>query len=114
MSNNIADTDIDLIRKEIFELITILKQIPRLSEEREYELSKQFSHLYNTSKTLFKFIINNANSKTTPNHNQNFFIKTIDLMLNKISDIQKGKLSQLEASSIIGTHVAKEYIDVCK
>lgn len=111
MSENINDTDTKIIRSQVDSLLNVLKtQNSPITEEREYELSKQYSYLYNTSKTLFKFILNNYKSK----QNQSFFTTTIKLMLDNIEDIQNGKISQTKASGVIGTRLAKEYINVCK
>lgn len=111
MSNNINDTNVELLKEEINSLLdTLKKNNERISEEREYELSKRYINLYTTSKTLFKFIINNG----VKHNNQEFLMKTVNLMLDKIKDIQSGKISQDKASGIIGTHVAKEFINVCK
>lgn len=115
MSGNIKDTDVNVIRRNIEELTTEIEKIVSRQEDPsqfEYSLKKKYNHLSNTSPTLFKFILK---SYATPTFNKEFFDKTINLMLSKISTIQNSNdtsTSQHTASEHIGTHLAQEFIAV--
>lgn len=110
MSGNIYDTDVDTIKAQINEMISELNEIYKIEPNvhvYENDLKKKYSQLYTTSKTLFEFIMNKFNNKL---FDANYFSQTIEKMLNAISDIQKSKISQHDASVDIGYHLAKKYI----
>jgi phage regulator Rha-like protein len=110
MSGNIHDTIVRDIRREIDDLIEELRRI-EISQESISEwtntLQRKYKHLYRTSNTLFKFIVSNYG---TPNFNEVFFNQTIDLMLNKIASIQNSQITQEDASTNVGTHLAHTFI----
>lgn len=110
MSGNIYDTDVDTIKSQINEMISELDNIYKTEKNVHlYEdvLKKKYSQLYTTSKTLFEFILNKFNNKL---FDINYFNQTIEKMLNAITDIQKSKITQHDASVNIGYHLAKKYI----
>jgi hypothetical protein len=109
MSGNINDTNIEVIKSQVQSLI---KDIDNLSPsesaiEYEHNFKKKYKHLASTSNTLFMYIIKNYDSNT---FNKQFFDQTLNLMLSKISNIQNKTSTQHDASSYIGTHLAKKYI----
>ncbi len=116
MSGNISDTNVDRIKLDIPNLIQdlqFLNQVKLLSNNTIDHhiplLQDKYSNLYNTSKTLFNYIVTNI---ITPSEsfNINYFQHTIDMMLNNIKDIQESKISQNKASMKIGTHLAHTYV----
>ena len=104
MSGNINDTDVSQIRKEVYDMIY---DIAHNNKNDQGELQAKYEYLYQTSKGLFKFVLTNINAD---NFKSSTFYGTLELMLNKIEEIQQNKISQLNASGVIGTHLAKSYI----
>lgn len=98
---NIHKTNPELLKTEIKNLRDKLEK-----NVADYILEKTCPHLFKTSPTLFKMIVKNYKDP-------NLDVK-IDQMLELILKIQNKTLSQHEASEIIGTNLAKEYINVCK
>lgn len=114
MSGNIHDTDIHLIKKQVNELLTDIKNIKDKGEsldDWESHLENKYKKLYTTSKTLFTYIIKNY---TNNDFNSEFFNKTLNLMLSKIASIQKNNMSQNDASIHVGTHLAETFIPQLK
>lgn len=114
MSGNINDTDIKTIREQVTNLKNRLTEIYEKGEKKEdweVSLKREFKRLYKTSKTLFNYIYKNFN---TPNFNEDFFNKTIDMMLTKVSSIQRSETTQENASNFIGGILAKKYIPQLK
>lgn len=110
MSGNIHDTNIACIRTQIHDLIDELQLLHDSSKKKSEwldTLQKKYKQLYSTSNTLFKFIVQNYR---TSNFNETFFNQTIDLMLNKIENIQNSRITQEDASANIGTHLAHTFI----
>jgi hypothetical protein len=100
---DIYKTDTETLRNEIKEL----KKKMNENVYSEYILKQIAPNLYKTSKTLFDMIIKNKSG----GHNTD---QTIEKMLDLISEIQNKKISQYDASGIIGTQLAEQYIDVMK
>jgi hypothetical protein len=114
MSGNIYDTNVTLIRKQIGELKDELKGIYARSEQVndwEDSLKRKYKALARTSLTLMKYILSNYN---TPKWDEAFFNKTVELMLSRVSNIQQSEISQEDASSNVGTHLAYRYIPQMK
>lgn len=110
MSGNIHDTNVQTIRKQIDDLVVDLKQLTDSNEtvsDWTESLQRKYKQLHRTSSTLFKFIITNYG---TTNFNEAFFNQTIDMMLNKITNIQSYHISQEDASANVGTHLANTFI----
>lgn len=107
MSGNIHDTNINQIKTEVYNLIDDLKQLNEDPCEHEYRFKKKYKYLYNTSQSLFSFIISNWGKDE---FNQNFFNKTLELMLTQIEKIQQSRISQYDASSNVGSHLATTFI----
>lgn len=114
MSGNINDTDVKTIKEQINNLKNKLDMIYNTGDNKEdweVSLKREFRKLYKTSKTLFNYIYINYN---TENFNENFFNKTIDMMLDKIISIQQSEITQESASNNIGSLLAKKYIPQLK
>jgi len=113
MSGNIFDTNTIKLRSELKDLIQDLDELllndkPLIQYEDELKL--KYPTIATTSKTLFKYLLNNYG---TNRFNHAFFQSTIDLMLSKISQIQSSfdqENSQHNASVEIGTHLAQTFI----
>ena len=107
MYGNIHDTKVELIKKEIENLLNILNCNTINSE---IILKKNTPELYKTSPTLFKFIIKNYNKISITTMNKN-----IDMMLKLITDIQKSKISQHDASVVVGKNLGEQFVpQLCK
>ena len=109
MSGNINNTNVDQIKSDIKSMLNDLEDLCKKNEDiisyyNSYK--KKYLNLYNTSKSLFNFIINNYGSK---NFDQNKFNTNIKMMLNAISDIQQAKITQEKASMHIGQSLASQY-----
>jgi hypothetical protein len=109
MSNNIHDTNVNLIKTQVLSLMNDIDVLdPSESAlDSQHVFKQKYKHLSSTSDTLFKYILKNYNQK---NFNRRFFQTTLHLMLNNISQIQDNKVTQHNASSQVGEHLAKEYI----
>ena len=101
MSNVIHNTNVQKIRDEITQLSDILS-IGIIKSESV--LQNKFSYLFNTSPTLFKFIIKNHKQ------NKEQFNKNIDIMLNLIFKIQTSEMTQHDASAVVGQFIGEQYI----
>lgn len=110
MSGNIHDTKVNLLRKEISEMLHDMSNMfkenkdPRESEEA---FQIKYGNLYKTSQTLFKFILTKYGNSS---FDQKYFEETINKMLNSIVEIQQSKMTEYDASVNIGEHLAKKYI----
>lgn len=104
MSNNIHNTKTDIIKRDIINLIYELRNSKTLNVEN---LEKKYHYLYDTSSSLFKMIVKDANS---PEFNLDLFQKKLYTMLDYILKIQESKISQDTASKEIGLLLGKEYI----
>lgn len=110
MSRNINDTNVSLLKIEVENLKNDMDKIIHDGEsidDWESSLKKKYSTLSSTSNTLFMYIIKNYN---TNRFNEEFFNKTLNMMFNKIEEIQKFKTEQNDASIEIGEHLAKTFI----
>jgi DNA polymerase III gamma/tau subunit len=116
MSNNIHDTDVELIRKQVDDLIdeceNLLKNGESLSNY-ETSFSNKYKHLITTSNTLYKFICTQM-QQNFRNFNRVALQQRLDMMLNAILNIQNSKISQYDASVMIGEKLAKDYIPQCR
>jgi len=104
-TSNIHNTDVEKIKNEVNDLLELLNTNVCKSEN---VLQKRFSYLFTTSPTLFKFIIKNHNGNKT-----NLY-KNIDMMLSLIKNIQTSKISQYDASAIVGQKIGEQYIPQLK
>lgn len=114
MSGNIHDTDVDLIKKKVNLLLKDLEEIVNKNESpKDYvsTLEKKYKSIKTTSSGLFNFIIQQYG---TSKFNKDIFLKNLDMMLNEISNIQKSKISQYDASVKIGSSIASQYIPQLK
>lgn len=110
MSGNIQNTNIPLLKSEIDNLKNDIDRIIKDGETAEQwvdTLKRRYVTLSSTSNTLFMYIIKNYGSAK---FNETFFNKTLDMMFNKIIDIQGLKTSQENASITVGEHLAKNFI----
>ncbi|NBO99317.1 MAG: hypothetical protein EBU90_04210 [Proteobacteria bacterium] len=110
MSGNIKDTRINQIKEQVQELQTEIRTLRSQGEnptDWEDTLKRKYKYLSTTSESLFKLLLHNYD---TPRFNQSFFDQTLQLMLNRIEDIQQAKVSQHDASVNIGEHLATTFI----
>lgn len=109
MSGNINDTDVELIKmqmKEMFDDIDTMIENDIKPQDDEVFLQKKHAHLYETSKSLFNYILIQYPKNS---FDKKYFETTIHKMLESILEIQKSKVTQHDASVNIGTHLAKKY-----
>lgn len=104
---DIINHQIALLKKDILDIIERQETVSDWNDT----LARKYKDLFNTSKTLFQYILTNYG---TVSFNCGFFDSTIDLMLTKISSIQNNEITQESASEIIGNHLAKKYIPQLK
>jgi len=110
MSGNINDTNINKLRQQIDGLKKEIDNILSKNEnvvDWESSLQNKYKNLFNTSKTLFKYIVTNYG---TEKFNEQFFNQTVSLMFNRIASIQGSEVTQEDASSTIGLHLARKFI----
>jgi hypothetical protein len=117
MSGNINDTNVDKLKSEINSLINDLDNIINLNssdldkkksiEYYESNYQNKYKHLFTTSKTLWNYIFTQYK---TNSFNKQVFQKNLDMMLSAILKIQQSKISQYEASTVIGEEIASQYI----
>jgi len=110
MSGNIQDTKINQIKQQVLELQKEIESLRSQGDnpmDWEDTLKRKFKYLSGTSESLFKLLLHNYG---TPRFNQSFFDQTLELMLNKIQDIQQAKISQHDASKNVGEHLATTFI----
>lgn len=104
INENIHDTNVQSIREEINNMIDELRNNANNSES--YYQTK-YTHLYDTSQTLFKMVFTEA-QKLNFDH-WSFFSK-LNPMLDLILKIQNSEISQYKASENIGLLLGKEFI----
>lgn len=116
MSNNIHDTNVDLIRKQVNDLIEessrILKNGEQISDY-ENQFAFNYKYLISTSNTLYKYICNQMKNYNNKRFDQEAFRQKLDMMLNAILNIQKSNITQHDASIMIGEKLASDYIPQC-
>ena len=107
-NERIHKTNVDLIRKQVYDLIKDLEGNHSSSIQSDPSLlEEKYNYLFNTSKTLFKYIVTQYG---TSRFNQDVLDKNLDMMLKSITKIQSSKLTQEDASIQIGESLAKQYI----
>lgn len=112
MSNNINDTKVDKIKRQVEQFIFDLNYYRSDNKMPPSDFfENKYSYLHSTSNVLFKFIYTNYSK---PDFDKKSFHNNLDKMLDYIVKIQKGEISQYDASGIIGTHIAKQYIPQLK
>jgi len=111
MSGNINDTNVKLIQKECFNMISDLEKYGHNIAIYERLLQKKYNNLFTTSKTLFNLILNSFKNK---NFDKQHFNMMINKMLENITKIQTNQISQHDASVEIGTDLAYKYIPQLK
>jgi ADP-heptose:LPS heptosyltransferase len=110
MSGNINDTNVLLIKNQVFDLIEDLEKYSKTSRNLnvyEEAMKKKYNYLYNTSKTLFNLIFNQFKTNKLDKEYFNFMVNK---MLNYITKIQNNEMSQYDASATIGTELAEKYV----
>jgi hypothetical protein len=107
MSGNIYDTNINKIKKEVYDLINDLDNGNNVIGKYEY--------LKKTSKTLYEYITKQYDN--TKMFNKDIFINNLEMMLKGIEKIQKSnniEKSQHEASIFVGEQLASQFIPQLK
>ncbi len=107
--SNIQNTNVDIIKSEIINLTEIL-DIGIIKSENV--LKNRFSILFNTSPSLFKFIMKNYQNIKYDQLETKKFYDNINMMLKLITDIQESKISQYDASVFIGKNLAEQYVPI--
>lgn len=114
MSGNIKDTHVVRIREQVASLgqdIEDLKEKGESIDDWKSTLENRYKYLFKTSKTLFNYVVTQYISDS---FNREFFNKTLEMMLSQISNIQNANISQNDASVLIGTHLAEEFVPQLK
>lgn len=114
MSGNINDTHVDRIREQVVALgkdIEDLKNKGEMIDDWTSTFENRYKYLFKTSKTLFNYVIGQYSSDT---FNREFFNKTLEMMLSQIAKIQNANISQNDASVLVGTHLAEEFVPQLK
>ena len=104
---SIHNTKIDIIKKEIDELIYELRYTEPDDNQGIKYLENKYNYLFTTSESLFKMIIKDS---LKPDFNLLLFKQKLNIMLNYILNIQESKMTQEIASEKIGCLLGKEYI----
>ena len=110
MSGNIHDTKTIRLKDDVGKLKTELDDLLANGEkidEWESTLRTKYKYICSTSESLFKMIVS---SYGTSRFNKDFFENTLNMMLQKIEDIQSSKISQHNASHNVGEHLASNFI----
>jgi hypothetical protein len=110
MSNNIHDTKVEKIKKEVYNLLQDIQEEfieTNISTHLQDKLETKYHYLHSTSKTLFNFICKEA---IKPTFNKSQFNINLDNMLKHIIKIQKEEISQNTASENIGKLLATQFI----
>lgn len=102
MTNNIYNTQVDKIQREVDGLVEDLT-LGRCIED----LKVKYEYLHSTSNTLFTFIIKEHQKN---DFNKDTLNKNLEPMLKQIILIQKKQLTQNDASENIGKLLARQYI----
>jgi hypothetical protein len=114
MSGNIQDTKVDKIRIDVDFLVEDLETLIQNNENiNDYKTSYQrkYKYLYKTSSALYNFIFEEFCNK---DFNKTEFLQNLDKMLNLIINIQNAKISQHDASVLVGTELASQFIPQLK
>jgi len=98
----IQDTNVQKLQYEIYNLLELLDKNTLKSES---VLKKNFSVLYETSPTLFNFILKNHDKQ-----DRKQLISNIDMMLSLVLKVQTSKISLYDASVAVGNSIGKQYI----
>lgn len=104
---DIKNTNVPLLKSELTILVEIL-DLGILKSENI--LKNKCPCMVKTTPTLFKFIMKNYEfTKKDPSTRTHFF-NNINKMFDLIQDIQESKISQYDASVIIGKILAQQYL----
>lgn len=106
LNKTIHDTDISKIQKDIVNMIQLLDQKTLKSET---VLKKRFAYLFDTSPSLFNFILKNHDKQ-----DRNKLLSNIDMMLSLVLKIQKSEVSLYDASTFVGQKIGEQYIPQLK
>lgn len=107
MSGNINDTDTVHIRIQIDNFINDIQKGTRC------DFKEKYSVLYTTSCTLFKMIDTDIRKEVeSGKFSRDKFDSRINKFLLLVKQIQDGKLSQYNASSMVGKDVADEFAPI--
>jgi hypothetical protein len=116
-SKNIKDINFNSVKKEIDELISELyltnyvlvkKNNVQDPDDNNYIIFKtKYKYLFNTSKTLFNYILSEINKNGFNKVNFDFKINEMLYMIHKI---QNSEITQDEASKKVGVMLANQYI----
>jgi hypothetical protein len=74
------------------------------------ELKNKYTHLSDTSPTLFNYILREFVSTRNDSEKEQKFLDTLNNVLHNLKQIQTGELTQMDASGKIGTFFANNYI----
>lgn len=114
MSGNIHDTDVKLLGDQVNALLADLDDIivngDNISDHEE-TLKQKYKYIVKTSENLWKLIISQYTNST---FNKGEFLKNLDMMLSAISDIQRYKITQHDASQNVGETLASQFIPQLK
>ena len=110
MSDNIHNTDTHTIRRQVNLFIQDIK------DGVLCDYTDKYKELNNTSSSLFKMIDTDIRKEITDGRfdENNQFLFRVESMLSLVENIQSNRISQHDASGLVGTALAKEYIDACK
>ena len=107
MERNIQNTNINLLKIELTNLIEILDLGILKSESI---LKNKCPNLHKTSPTLFNYVIKNYNNVKKNTITRDQFQTNINTMFKLILEIQDSKISQYDASVEIGKILGKQYL----
>lgn len=112
MSKNIFNTDTIRVKENVDQLITELNTIVTRQESINiYTLKKKFRYLEKNFPSLFNLIVNEYNSQ---NFNKERLEIILNTMLQQIEKIQQSKVTQHDASVVVGEHLAQTFIPQLK
>lgn len=112
MSNNIHDTDVKLIKKQVDTFLFDLEYYSKGNDTPSIDFfKKKFNYLLCTSKSLFNFIYTNY---PKDNFSKSSFTDNVNKMLDYILQIQQGSISQYDASGHVGSLIGKQFIPQLK
>jgi len=100
------DTDIIKINEQVKCMIQDLKANNTCSEN---DLQNKYNYLYTISKTLFNYIYKEYTQENVSIEQENIIKNILNKMLESISNIQKNKINQNNASEYIGKILANQY-----
>lgn len=107
MSGNINDTNTVCIKTQITDFINDIEN----GVQCDYK--ERYNELYTTSVTLFKMIdVDIRKEMQSGTFSKHAFESRINKFLSLIKGIQDGRISQYNASSVVGKDVADEYAPV--